>query len=282
LVNDLNSSIEKPGNEIPADKQAWLFNNEIKETSEKVYAPKVSVGSKDYALGFNVDSEPVLIDPKTHYTYAIGKNDKGALDINKIEGIEMKSGRLTEERSKKLFYKDSNEEVPPTDRVATSLPMAPQYIDYNAYGFPKPDKKNSIAVKKLTSNGDTFEAVYNRAQVGDDKRALDLMAARTMKDLESEGKLEAAKTAGVVGGAGKALKNVPVIGDLLSGVGDTLSQTGAGAVGSLSSPPNYKFRKDQDVVKEALGLKKYKGTDNTPPPPFVPSKKPGSGKPWKQ
>ncbi len=196
LKNDLSSYVEKPGANVPSDKKDWLYNNEIKPSGEKVFAPKVTIGKDEYALGIDKDTNPVLIDPKTNYPYAI-VNGKPA-------GILMRSGKLADENKGKLTYQDGSP-IDNNDRVATALPASPATIDYNAYGFPKPDVKNSVKVDKLTPNGDTFDIVYNKSQVGDEQNAINLMNFRNAYNTQTEGAQEAQRVGNILGGAAKPL-----------------------------------------------------------------------------
>lgn len=266
LTNDLASYTEKPGANIPEDKKAWLYNNEIKPSKEKTFAPKVTVGDKDYALGMDKETNPVLIDPKTNYPYEI-KDGKPV-------GIKMLSGKLAMEGKDGLTYEDGSPIDQSKDRIATVLPMSPAYLNYNEYGFPVPDKNNSIQVSKLTPNGDTFEIVYNNSQAGKGSNAIQLMTARNIQNIKQEGGNEAAQLAARLGGVAAAGKNIPVVGDILNSLSGGLQKTGNEALAGNQGMPAAKFQTNTDIVNQALGLNQGNQTKENQPTPAKPANKP--------
>ncbi len=219
LKNDLASYAEKPGANIPEDKKNWLYNNEIKPSGEKIDAPKTTIGGHDYAQGMDMNGNPVVIDPKTNIPYAIDKDGK-------LAGILMQSGQIANSKSGTLVYTNGNRVDHSTDRYATVMPLSPEYLDYNKFGFPKPNKSNSVKVDRLSSNGDTFDIIYNKSQRGDDlleANALKLMNAMNAVNTKAEGGQEAQRVGNIVGGIGHAAKNIPVIGGALNSIGEGLS-----------------------------------------------------------
>lgn len=240
LQNDLASYVEKPGANIPEDKKSWLYNNEIKPSGEKIDAPKISIGGRDFAGGIDKDGNNVVIDPKTNIPYALDKDGKS------IAGILMKSGELAVPKDGSLTYLDGSPIDHSKDRYATVIPLSPEYVDYNKFGFPKPNKTNSVKVDRLSPNADTFDIVYNKSQRGDDLEgeALKRMNAMNTVNTKAEGAQEAQRIGNIAGGIGQATKDVPIVGPILSGIGSKLGEVAA------AGAPNY-----QDEMRKLLGIK---------------------------